>query len=223
MCGRYTWFEDLEGLLRIYQLPVSIPSGYDYPRRYNIAPTQTAPIITANGIQLHRWGLIPRWTKDESIGNKMINARSETIASKPSFKNLLYSNRILVPTTGFYEWQKGENKRPYFISTRTREPFVFAGLASSWHHKETDRTIDTFTIITTETNSDIQDIHHRMPFILHPEEARNWLNPDEDENYIRDILRRAPSVDLQAYPVTTLVNSPRFDDKTLIKRLAPLK
>lgn len=212
MCGRYTLTspsEDLALLFDISQLPL-------IPPRYNLAPTQEAAVVrvTAPGeprrLDFLRWGLIPYWAKEASIGNRMINARSEGVAEKPSYRHSFKKKRCLVPTDGFYEWKKeGKAKQPYLIRRHDRKPFAFAGLWSTWRDPEKEAPVETFTILTTDANDFIRPLHDRMPVILMPEDFDLWLDPKvEDAALIQPLLRPAPNDILETYPVSKLVNSP---------------
>lgn len=212
MCGRYTLnspSEDLALLFDISQLPL-------IPPRYNMAPTQEAAVVrvTAPGeprrLDFLRWGLIPYWAKEASIGNRMINARSEGVAEKPSYRHSFKKKRCLVPTSGFYEWKKeGKAKQPYLIRRHDRKPFAFAGLWSTWRDPEKQEPVETFTIMTTDANDFIRPLHDRMPVILMPEDFELWLDPKiEDAERLQALLRPAPNDLLETYPVSKLVNSP---------------
>lgn len=212
MCGRYTLTspsEDLALLFDISQLPL-------IPPRYNMAPTQEAAVVrvTAPGeprrLDFLRWGLIPYWAKEASIGNRMINARSEGVAEKPSYRHSFKKKRCLVPTSGFYEWKKeGKAKQPYMIRRHDGKPFAFAGLWSTWKDPEKQEPAETFTIMTTDANDFIRPLHDRMPVILAPEDFDLWLDPKiEDAARLQSLLRPAPNDILETYPVSKLVNSP---------------
>lgn len=218
MCGRYTltitgsmladWFGIAEGEL-------------DLVPRYNIAPTQEVLTVISDGQRNHarpmRWGLIPSWAKDISIGSRMINARAETLAEKPSFRTALRKRRCLVPADGFYEWQQtGGRKRPMRIVLRSREPFAFAGLWDTWRSPEGEA-ITSCTIVTTSANSLMEPIHSRMPVILPRENEAAWLAPDnEDVQALCGLLLPYPSERLEAYEVSGLVNSPRNETSQCI-------
>ena len=172
MCGRFVGYRDLEALKAHF--PIDRVEAEISPN-YNMAPTQMIPAIVrqdnVNILRMFRWGLVPFWAKDPSIGNKMINARSETVDAKPSFKNAFKKRRCLIPADGFYEWKgpKG-SKQPVFITLTDGEPFGFAGLWEIWDDKgKAEEPLYTCTIITTEAGSVMKDIHHRMPVILKPE------------------------------------------------------
>ncbi|MGH7900684.1 MAG: SOS response-associated peptidase, partial [Thermodesulfobacteriota bacterium] len=169
MCGRFARYDDEKDLVERFNF--SNPSGILFEKRFNIAPTQTVPVILLENdnrvIKLMRWGLVPFWAKDPTIGNRLINARAETITEKASFKTPLKKNRCLVPASGFYEWKKDERiktKIPIYFRLKNEEPFAFAGIWDDWKKPEGDRLI-TFTIITTMANELMKPIHDRMPVI----------------------------------------------------------
>jgi putative SOS response-associated peptidase YedK len=178
MCGRFT----LDPTIEFYERFKIANRLDDLMARYNIAPTQDVPVIihnSPNRLVMMRWGLIPHWAKDESIGYKMINARAETITQKPSFRSLIRSKRCIVPASGFYEWKQieGKGKQPYYIHADAGEYLPFAGLYDTWKNPE-GREINSFTIITTQPTANLQAIHNRMPVILEPKAEEVWLNPD---------------------------------------------
>jgi putative SOS response-associated peptidase YedK len=170
-----------------------------------------------------KWGLVPHWAKDESIGNKMINARAETLAEKRSFKNLLASNRCLVLADGFYEWRHGgaeKEKTPYFIRLRSRRPFAFAGVWERW--KPTDGApLVSCAIVTCAANAVVAPIHARMPVIVPPAARDRWVGGDEDGGDLASLLRPYPEDEMEAYPVSRLVNAPRNDVPECIAPLDP--
>jgi putative SOS response-associated peptidase YedK len=164
-----------------------------------------------------RWGLIPSWAKDESIGSKMINARAETLAEKPSFKRLLRSRRCLIAADGFYEWQKEQGgKTPMYITMKDGEIFALAGLWDTWKNADGEQ-IRTCTIITTEPNELVTSIHNRMPVILPPEAREAWLDSTlHDDNLLVPLLKPYSADAMQARPVSRLVNNPQYDSAELI-------
>jgi len=194
--------------------------------RYNVAPTQPVAAIRIGSaaetreIVFLRWGLIPHWADDPSIGNRMINARAETVSSKPSFRQAFKKRRCLVVADGFYEWQKVDGKKqPFYIHLKDDQPFGFAGLWERWSGKGEE--IQSCTIITTEPNELMKPIHNRMPVIVQQEDYDRWLNPAfEDGKALQQVLRRYPTELMAAYPVSTLVNNPRNDVAECIGRLA---
>lgn len=212
MCGRFTNAACGDVLAEEFGL-VEIPS--DFRPSYNIAPSHNVSVVTnkaPNKMFLYRWGLIPSWAKDESIGNRLINARAESIAQKPAFKMAFKKQRCLVLADGFYEWEKGaSNKTPFYVRLKTQAPFSFAGLWETWSSKE-GNTIFSCTIITTEPNELLAAIHNRMPVILSKEDCRRWLDPTASEQEIlQRLLRPYPAELMEAYPVSKLVNSPTID------------
>ena len=183
-----------------------------YKARYNCAPTQNLAVITGSEpetLQFFRWGLIPSWAKEAAIGNKLINARGETISEKPSFRSAFKNRRCLVPATGFFEWSKTGGKRPFNIRLRTGEPFAFAGLWDQWI-SEDGEIVHSFTIITTVPNELMATIHDRMPVILHRENEQRWLQDNEPQR-LQELLLPYPAQEMEAYEVSPLVNTPKND------------
>ena len=214
MCGRFTLTADVNSLQETFPW-VNIPP--EITPRYNIAPTQPVAVVPNDGknrLDFYNWGLIPSWAKDPGIGSRMINARSETLAEKPSFRAAFRRRRCLVLTDGFYEWQKqpdGKTKIPMYIRLRSEKPFAFAGLWEVWNSKD-GSTILSCTIITTEPNDFMRVIHNRMPVILPQEDYQTWLTPGEgDPDQLSEMLRPYPADQMVAYPVSTLVDNPRND------------
>ena len=214
MCGRFAFYSPSEAAAALFGVTGSI----EVQPRYDIAPTQYVAAIRSNEsndreLVMLRWGLVPFWAKDASIGNRMINARAETVAEKPSYRAAYRHRRCLVLADGFYEWCKQESgKTPYFISRTNGEPFAFAALWENWQSKESDESLQTTTLITTAANDYMVDLHHRMPVILGPETASKWLAGDND------LLEQAPteSPDLKAWPVDRRVNNARNEGEDLI-------
>ena len=212
MCGRFSQAQIAELDREIANLLEAPP----LEPRFNVAPTQDAAVVRerpAGGgrvVQLLRWGLIPRWAKDPAIGNRMINARSETVAEKPAFKTPFLRQRCLVPADGFYEWQQtGGAKQPYYIRREDRRPLLLAGLWDRWDG-DPEGPVDSFTILTTEPNEVVAPIHNRMPVILPPERYDAWLDPaHRDLAALRALLRPFAAGEMTAYPVSRYVNSPR--------------
>lgn len=187
---------------------------------FNAAPTQLLPVITNDNskhVQLFRWGLVPFWAKDISIGSRMINARAETVSEKPSFRASFKSKRCLVPADGFYEWQKSSSgtKTPYRIVMKSNKPFAFAGLWDSWKHDNDE--IHSFTILTTTPNSILEPIHDRMPVILPQKHYALWLDNDAPVEVLEKELKPYPSDEMVAYPVTHKVNSPSYNKPDLLE------
>ena len=222
MCGRFTLRTNSASLVE--QFGGELP--FDLPLRYNIAPTQSgghrANRTGGRSVGSGRWcvgDLIPSWAKDASIGNRMINARAETIADKPAFRTALRRRRCLVPADGYYEWQKtGKSKQPYYIRLRDDRPFAMAGLWERWINPETGEPIETCTIITTDANELTRPIHDRMPVILNAADYDLWLDPQtQNPDPLRSLLRPFDVQAMRADPVDTYVNSPRNDDPRCIQ------
>jgi putative SOS response-associated peptidase YedK len=212
MCGRYTLGVSPARIAEQFELTLEP----DLPPRYNIAPTQEAAIVVAapggRRLELRRWGLVPSWAKDPKIGHRLINARAEGIEAKPSFRTAFRRHRCLVPADGFYEWQPARpRKQPFYIRRRDAQPFAMAGLYETWHAGRDDE-IASFTIITTEANALLRPIHARMPAILAPGRWKTWLDSAAEPEQLQPLLASPDPAGFEAYPVTTLVNSPGVDD-----------
>jgi putative SOS response-associated peptidase YedK len=212
MCGRYTLRTSAADLAEVF----AVLNAIEWTPRFNIAPTQTVVAVRQNGqrdFALLRWGLIPSWASDPKIGNRMINARADTVATKPSFRSAFKSRRCLIATDGFYEWQKkGDAKQPFFIHRKDDQPFAFAGIWERW--KREGEGIESCAIITTDANDLMKPLHDRMPVIIPPEEYDRWLaEPDTG------LLQPYPRDDLEAYPVATIVNSPRNERPECVKKV----
>jgi putative SOS response-associated peptidase YedK len=212
MCGRFARYSLSRELERIFN---AHPATFEIQPSYNVAPTQEIPVIVqqedARHIKKRRWGLVPFWAKDTSIGSRMINARVETLTTKPSFKAALKHRRCLIPANGFYEWKgKAGSKQPYYFHLPSGEPFAFAGLYEIWEDKEAPPGAGPYkscTIITTEASDSVKDVHTRMPLILKPEAYDEWLDPDiKEPGRIEEILNKGGVRDLERYPVSKLVN-----------------
>ncbi len=218
MCGRFTLTLLLEELARAF--PDFEPPERWEPR-YNIAPTQEVPVVTNLGkqkIEMSRWGLVPFWAKDPSIGNRMINARAETLAEKPSFRTAYRQRRCLVLADGFYEWrQEAEGpKTPFLVRMASGEPFAFAGLWELWG--PSDAPLHSCTIITTEPNALVAPIHDRMPVILPRSAYAEWLDPAEREpEGLQGLLGPYPASGMTAYPVSRHVNNPAHEDPKCVE------
>ena len=201
-------------------------NDFNLEPNYNVSPSFVMPVITKNSpkkIQFMKWGLIPSWAKDPSIGNKLINARAESILEKPSFKNSFKNKRCLVPATGFYEWKKDENtKIPYYFKPKDDSIFSFAGLYDVWVDAE-GKEILSYTIITTEPNELMRPIHNRMPVILRIEDEDKWLYLNSKYSELIDLLKPSESETLEKYQVSSEVNNPRNNSEILIKKYNPKK
>jgi len=198
--------------------------------RYNIAPSQKAPVILIDGnqggeriMEELRWGLIPSWAKDPAIGNKLINARAETLAEKASFKRPFQTRRCLVPADGFYEWRftkTTKGKIPMRIRLKSQEPFAMAGLWERWKDAE-GKELRTFTIITTEANDALQPIHNRMPVILKRQDEEAWLDPKVASTRLTALLAPYPAEEMEAYEVSKLINNAAIDTPDCIESAVP--
>jgi putative SOS response-associated peptidase YedK len=212
MCGRFTLTTNLGAIAKRFGVSRFLE---EVGPRYNIAPTQTVIVVNDDGtrhLTEMQWGLIPSWAKHPAIGNRMINARAETVATKPAFRVTLRKRRCLIPADGFYEWQQvGRRKQPVYIALKTREPFSFAGLWEAWTSPEGEE-VRSCTIITTEANDVLKPIHDRMPVILTREAEGVWLDPMiQDPERLLPLLVPYPAEDMEAYPVSTTVNNPAHD------------
>lgn len=219
MCGRFTLTVDPSDLQEAF-------ANYSFPPkfapRFNIAPSQ--PILAIpndgkNAADFFVWGLIPSWAKDPSIGNKLINARGETLAEKPSFRGDFKYKRCLILTDGFYEWKsqpRTKTKIPHFIFLKSRQPFAFAGLWDEWHSPD-GGVIRSATIITVEPNELLATLHNRMPVILPPSAYAQWLDPaPQTPDSLQPLLKPFPAREMAAHPVSPLVNSPANDRAELV-------
>ncbi len=225
MCGRFSNNANPKQVEKEFDVKVS--NEKLFKPRYNIAPTQTiAAILESDGeriIDALRWGLIPSWAKDESIGNKLINARAETLAEKPSFKNAFRSHRCIIPASGFYEWQKKGTgaKQPFYFHLKDKEVFGFAGLYEQWLDKESGEQIETCLIITTEANKVLEPVHDRMPVILKARDYGQWLDAKEkDTDKLQKILSPYPASEMIAYQVSKSVNTPSNDSPELVSKIS---
>jgi len=214
MCGRFAFYSPVEAAAALFGVDASL----DIKPRYNIAPTQDIAAIRNDKdgereLVMLRWGLVPFWAKDPSIGNRMINARAETVAEKPSYRNAYKHRRCLVLADGFYEWQRqGETKTPFFISLESGQPFALAGLWENWTDRETGESLQTTTLITTDANEFMAQLHHRMPVILEADTATDWLAGSNE--LLDDVAAITPP--LQAWPVDRRVNNARNEGEDLV-------
>ena len=214
MCGRFAFYSPSEATAALFGAEFSesvLP-------RYNIAPTSYIAAIRKSNenspeLAMFRWGLVPFWAKDPAIGNRMINARAETVAEKPSFRAAYRDRRCLILADGFYEWHtEGGVKIPYFISLASGEPFAFAGLWEHWQSKDSDESLQTATIVTTAANDFLSQLHNRMPVVLDPESGGHWLAGDM--GMLEKAVANSP--DFRAWPVDRKVNNARNDTPDLI-------
>jgi len=221
MCGRFTLGEVKELAVRF---SIDHPL-VDVPRpRYNIAPGQDVPIVSSEGsrsLTLMRWGLVPFWAKDPKIGDRMINARSESVAEKPAFRRAMKARRCIVPTTGFYEWKRtGDGKQPYLARLKDERLFGMAGLYERWISPQEAEMLS-FTILTTAANGLLADIHGRMPVILDRRDEETWLAPGPlDASELERIFTPYPPERMVAYAVSARVNDASVEGEEL---MAPVK
>ena len=217
MCGRFTMTSPWELLKERFEVDIA---EEEYRLRYNAAPGQdlwVIPQTTPTQAQLFHWGLVPFWAKDPKIGNRLINARAETIAEKPAFRTPFRKHRCLVLADGFYEWdKKGVQKVPYRVTLKDDRPFTFAGIFDYWKNKE-GKELKSFSIITTDANDLIAKIHDRMPVILSKKDEKVWLDPGLDIAKAMKMLHPYPAEEMKMYPVSTLVNKPENDLPEVIK------
>jgi putative SOS response-associated peptidase YedK len=219
MCGRFTLTVNPAEVQETFS-PYTFPQKF--APRFNIAPTQPVMVIPnddQNIADFFVWGLIPMWAKDPAIGNKLINARGETLEEKPAFRSSLKYKRCLILADGFYEWKSSGGKKvktPFFIHMKDRKPFAFAGLWDSWNSPD-GSLIKSCTIITTEPNELTGIIHNRMPVILHPRDYAKWLDPSpQTPDRLKSLIKPFPADRMDAYPVSTLVNTPANDTPELV-------
>jgi putative SOS response-associated peptidase YedK len=229
MCGRFTLRTPLNVLIEHFDLDVRASRQLElFEPRYNIAPTQEIAAVWADAasgqrsITLLRWGLVPAWSKEGAKGPPMINARAETLAEKPAFRNALRGRRCLIPADGFYEWQQSASggrgkKQPYYIHRADFGPFAFAGLWESWTAASGGPTVESCTIVTTDANASLSDLHDRMPVVLAPNDYATWLDPTiADPAMLAHLLSPCGDDELVADPVTTHVNRVANDDPRCI-------
>lgn len=220
MCGRYTLYhheDDLASLFEVETFPLAA--------RYNIAPTQQVQVVIqredgTREVSAMRWGLVPHWVKDPATFKaNLFNARSESAAEKPSFRDAMRTKRCLVPASGFYEWRsEGASKQPFHIHRQDGRPLAFAGLWSAW--RKGDDALVSCTILTTAANEDVRALHDRMPVILESDAFEAWLDPFEhDAKAVAGLLGPAPEGLLEAYPVAKAVGNARLDGPELVQRV----
>jgi len=220
MCGRFTLVADPDELRAVFPW-VDIPEGLT--PRYNIAPSQPVAVIPNDGknrLDFFLWGLIPSWAKDPTMGNRLINARAETLAEKPAFRAAYRRRRCLIPASGFFEWKQEAGRKtkiPLYIRLKSGQPFALAGLWERWDAPD-GSTVFSCSIITTQPNELVQDIHNRMPVILPPQAYSLWLEQAEQPlAELNELLLPFPASEMTAYPVSTLVNSPANDAPACIE------
>lgn len=231
MCGRFSQYSPVSDLVAQFDVDESMVDPDAVRPRYNLAPTQEALVVAtaADGatrrLGAMRWGLVPRWAKDPSIGNRMINARTDRVASSNAYRAAFAKRRCLVPVDGFYEWAKPADgakgpKTPYHVHRADHVPVALAGLWETWRDAE-DQTLTTFTILTTDANHTMEPVHHRMPVIVPPDAWATWLDPAPlDDDARAELLTPAPDDLLVLDEVRTLVNRPTNDSPELIEPVA---
>jgi putative SOS response-associated peptidase YedK len=223
MCGRFGLTADLSEILQRFRVSRPNAESTAWTPRYNIAPTQTVIVVGDDGqryLTHMRWGLIPSWTKDPAIGNRMINARAETVTTRPAFRTALRKRRCLVVATGFFEWQqRPRGKQPYYLALKSREPFGFAGLWDAWTSPDGEE-IRSCTIITVDANELLLPIHDRMPVILTPEAEAVWLDPAiQEPAQLLPLLTSYPAEGMTLYPVRIRVNNPTHEGPECVEPL----
>jgi len=223
MCGRFALVTEKHILEMLFELDYSF--NFELKPRFNIAPSQQVPVVRLSSAEEKRelaqlkWGLVPFWAKDQTIGNRLINARAETAREKPAFRDAYKKRRLLVPASGFYEWKNEAGvKQPYFITTKNRELISLAGLWERWG-KGTEQPLETFTILTTEPNPLVAELHNRMPVIIPPQSFTAWLDPLTGEDQLQQLLTPYPEDQLHYYSVSRQVNKPSNDFPELIESL----
>jgi len=213
VCGRFAFYSPAEATAALFGVSGALP----VEPRFNIAPTQYVAAVREGGdakreLVMLRWGLVPFWAKDPSIGNRMINARAETVAEKPAYRAAYRHRRCLVLADGFYEWHRGgDAKVPWFVSLASDEPFALAGLWEQWHDRDSGDELQTTTLLTTEANAFMAPLHHRMPVILTPESADTWLASGGR------LLASWSAPRLRAWPVDRRVNNARNEGEDLVE------
>ena len=234
MCGRFAFYSPAEAAAELFgfEPPFETDESRDglgrakqdarAGPRYNIAPTELIPVVRrarpeGREFVMLRWGLVPYWAKEPSIGNRMINARAETLADKPAYRKAYEKRRCLVLADGFYEWRKeASGKSPWFISLVSGEPFAFAGLWEAWIDRSSGERLETATIVTTAATGFLRELHDRMPVVLQPETAGAWLSGSP--GVLENVTANPP--EFQAWPVSRAVNNSRSDGPELIERVA---
>ena len=222
MCGRFALDISPDRLIAMFGLA----KGVDFAPHYNIAPSASVPVIRQSPegervADLLRWGLIPHWTKEPSIGNKLNNARAESVTEKPSFRNAYKRRRCLVPASGYYEWQEvpGERKQPWYIRLKYGEPLAMGGLWESWTSPEGE-IVRTFCVMTTGPNEIMKPIHDRMPVIIGAVDWAIWLDPQHnDAELVSNLLAPYATNAMEAWPVSRKVSNAREEGAELIEQV----
>ncbi|WP_010283290.1 SOS response-associated peptidase [Bacillus timonensis] len=224
MCGRFTLFAEFEEIINRFDIEAAIEQDL-YNPSFNIAPSQSVLSVINDGSRNRlgylRWGFVPSWAKDEKIGYKMINARAETLAEKPSFKQAFQHRRCLIIADSYYEWKRGaeKSKTPMRIKLKSEKLFAMAGIWERWKSPE-GKPLFSCSIITTTPNELMKDIHDRMPVILRKEDEKTWLDPSLDDiSKVTHLLKPLAATHMEAYQVSSLVNSPRNNSPNLIQKI----
>ena len=234
MCGRFVTSSPAAQVAAYFDAEVTAERLLERTPNFNVAPTTEVAVVVERdgrrGLALRRWGLVPSWAKDPAVGSKMINARVETAATKPSFRSAFSKRRCVVPVDGFYEWKvaaEGARKQPYFIVRRDREPMAFAGLWESWKDPQAEgegssTPLLTCSILTTEATGPMAQVHHRMPVLLGPDTWDAWLDESvTDKDQVQGMVLPAPDDLLEMWPVSTAVNSVRNNGPELVAAVGP--
>ena len=224
MCGRFS----ATFTFREIKIRWNLPNELSFEPRYNIAPSQSVPVILRNGdryeARLMRWGLVPSAASDPRVGNRMVNARAETLLEKPAFRELVSRRRCLIPADGFFEWRRhGGQRTPVWVHSKDREPFVFAGLWDTWRSPKQAGALQTFTIITTAANPLLRGIHPRMPVIYDKAQSRRWLEGSfaASGKDFAGVLAPWPAERMAVHDVSAFVNTPVNDTSECIQPLPP--
>jgi len=223
MCGRFSQQRPASELAEIF---AAEPLADELGPRFNVAPTDEANVVVQRddrrAITAYRWGLIPHWADKAKVGSRMFNARSESLTSSPAFRDSFARKRCLVPVDGFYEWQRSEGRRqPFSIGRGDGRPLVLAGLWDGWRDPVADRVIQTFTIVTTTPNRQLDWLHDRMPVLLPDDAWARWLDPHTDPGELLGLFEPTDEVALRVWPVSPLVNNVRNDGPELIAPVDP--
>ncbi len=225
MCGRFVQEHTLAELSELYDAEIR---GEELGPRYNLAPTDPAAVVVQRpdgprGVTVFRWGLVPRWADSPGVAARHINARAETVAGSPTFREAFARRRCIVPADGFFEWTRdGSVRQPHLIRRRDRSPLAFAGLWATWRHPSSGVPLRTFAIVTTRANDTIATLHDRMPVALDSAGLARWLDPTTDTGELRALLEPTDDGGYETFPVPRLVNNVRNDGPALVERLAPV-
>lgn len=228
MCGRYGRRADKQRIAEWFQTHnTNVFDESTFAPSFNVAPQSMQPVVRLDSesgsreLAIMRWGLVPFWSKDAKIAYSTINAKAETITSSPLYREAMKRRRCLVPADWFYEWQKidAKTKQPFAIGMKDNAPFAFAGLWETWKEKETGRTLETYTVITTDPNELMQPLHNRMPVILRPQDYSRWLEPGEPSRLPIDLLRPFDADAMKAWKVSARVGNVRNNDPECVEAM----